>query len=407
MAAAVLGPVGSVASSATGKVEQAARKAWAGIEQDALGYLERTTRSVGMGMVVAGVAMGVVGWYLKAAATTAGNNELQVLQNIGSIYSNIKAPSFVPAPAGAAPINTGNALTDVQNFFADAWSDVQATGSDIAQIGGVMGTLGEDVADGLIDTAKAMLAFTMHFPDILWNGLVWGVGGAIADILNWAFPYLIVFGLILLAISVALGITKWLWNRVLKAGFDQALGKFQVRTEARSTRFWDGVFGNFKHPVTVPVAPEPAVPKAVAVDATPDVPMEALPEPSERPVGTPPEGTAEPTAPSGSPAPPGGETPSSAPETPPGVEPPPTSPPEAPPEAPAAPENAPGELPTTNGTTAQTQELLGGVTPPGWTQDDLNDYLSRAPPPEPAPEPVPEAAPSGIEIARRADELLS
>ena len=97
----------------------------------------------------------------------------------------------------------------MQNFFGDTWSDVQAAGQDLAQIGAVMGTLAEDVGIAIVDVAKALLGFTMHFPDLLWNGLVYGIGGAAADVMTWAFPWLIIFGGILLLASVVVQGIRW------------------------------------------------------------------------------------------------------------------------------------------------------------------------------------------------------
>lgn len=350
MAAALLAPVGEFAS-------RKARSFAQEIQQDALGYFQGATRKIGAGMLVAGVACGLVGWYLQAAATTAANNESTVLYNIGTIFSNIKAPTFTPAAMGTAPILTANPLADIQNFFSDAWADITGLGADVAQVGGILGTLGEDVAMAIIDVGKAILAFVMHFPDILWNGMVWGVGGAVATILNWLFPYLILFGLILIGVSIGLGAVKWAWTSFVKEPFASSLGKLQDRLEERGTRFWDKVFRN-------PSPPGVEVPES----------LPALPVPSE---------ASEPV--------PVAENASTALETAPILV----------PEAPAA---APEPLETvkeTNGDTVQTEQILGGVPPPGWSEEDMAKYLKKAAP-KAEPEPL-----TGKEYAIGATELLA
>jgi hypothetical protein len=392
-----------------------ARQQSQALADDPLGYLIRTSRRVGIGMIVAGVAMGAASWYLKAAATTAANNELNVVGNIGTIFSNIKAPTFQPKPAGTAPVLGPNPIQDIQNFFSDAWSDVQAAGGDIAQIGAAMGTLAEDVAVGIIDVAKAILAFVTHFPDILWNGLVWGLGGAIADVLNWLFPYFIVFGVILLGVSLLASGLRWVWRVTVADGLRAASAKFQVRVAARGERFWDVVFGNFKHPVAAAVAPAPLEPVAAPPAAAHVESAEGVGKIAPGPPALPGE-----VAVDGSHIESGENVGKVAP-----------GPPALPGEVPAGPEDVgkapPADFqapegvavspapesqaastvsPETNGSTAQTEQLLGGVPPPGWSQEDVNQYLAKT---EPAPVPEPEAEPElhGREAAARADELLA
>ena len=126
-------------------------------------------------------------------------------------------------------------MQGVQNFFADAWSDVQAAGADVAQTGAVLGTLGEDVAIGIVDLAKSFLGFVMHFPDILWNGLVWGIGGAIADVLTWVFPWLILFGGILLVASMVAWGARALWE----ISGERLIPRLKLSANARSARRWN------------------------------------------------------------------------------------------------------------------------------------------------------------------------
>ncbi|MGI0129685.1 MAG: hypothetical protein ACREEC_06000, partial [Thermoplasmata archaeon] len=190
------------------------------IVDDPLAWMIRIFRLVGSAFLIVGFSMGTIAYYLKASATAAANNEINTLGGIGAIFSNIKPLTFQPAATGTAPITAS--LSGVQNFFADAWSDVQAIGGDVASIGGVIGTLAEDVGIAVTDVAKAILAFVMHFPDILWNGLVWGVGGAIADIFSWAFPYFILIGGILVIASFAIWGVRAAWRGIVGEGFGRA-----------------------------------------------------------------------------------------------------------------------------------------------------------------------------------------
>jgi hypothetical protein len=203
---------------------------------DPLAWLVKILRIVGSVFLIVGFVLGTAGYYLKAAATTAANNEVGILGNIGQIFGNLKAPSFTPAAGGTAPLSFS--LQGIQNFFGDVWQDVQGAGSDVAQAGGVMGTLAEDVGIALTDVAKAILAFVQHFPDLLWNGLVWGVGGALADVVNWLFPYLILIGAILVGISFAIWGIRAAWRGILKAGWDEAWGEKQAELRGKVSGFF-------------------------------------------------------------------------------------------------------------------------------------------------------------------------
>lgn len=270
--------------------------AWAGrqaeaFSEDPWAYMARTFLRVGAGLVIGGFAVGTGGYFLSASATKAANQEKQVIANMGNIFSNIKSPTWKPAATGTAPVSF--TLKGIQNFGQDAWSDLQAGANDLSQIGGAMGTLGEDVANGFIDVAKSLLAFVMHFPDILWNGLVWGIGGALADLMNWIFPYVVILG----AALVVLGAVMVLAERAaepLKAGFGRASARWRERQSARVERFFDRAFHNPTPPVIE------ALPEAEAQRTQAEGAGERAPAPGSSPeVPATPELTAPPVTPSG------------------------------------------------------------------------------------------------------------
>ena len=237
--------------------------------------IARLLLKAGAGLVIGGFAMGTVGYFAKAASTAAANNESNILGNFGTIFSNIQAPQFQPAATGTAPLSFS--VEGIQNFASDIGQDIQAAGSDIAQIGAIMGTLGEDVAAGFIDVAKALLAFVMHFPDLLWNGLVWGIGGAIADILDWLFPWVVLLGVFCIISGTILLIADRSWGLVAKPAWERASGKWAARQEARLEAGFDRVFGNFKHETKEAVAPVP-VPEALPSPPSPAAGPATVPE---------------------------------------------------------------------------------------------------------------------------------
>lgn len=223
---------------AAGLAEQQVEK----FDADPWGYSSQLLIRGGVLMVVAGFGMGTAGYFLSASATKAANQEKQVISNIGTIFSNIKAPSWSPAASGTAPISAS--LQGIQNFASNAWQDLQAGASDVAGIGAAIGTAVEDAGNGIFDVAKASLSFTMHFPDILWNGLVWGVGGAIADFLNWVFPYLMILGTAMLLLGIAIALASRAYTATVKVPAERSFAKWAARREGKTEAFFDRLFRN-------------------------------------------------------------------------------------------------------------------------------------------------------------------
>ena len=305
MAAALAAPVASYSAEWAGRQAQA-------VAEDPWGSASRFLIKGGLGLLATGFLCGTGGYFLSASATKAANNEKQVIGNIGNIFSNIKAPTWSPAPSGTAPVTAS--IQGIQNFAADAWADLQAGGQDLARTGGVMGTLGEDVANGFIDMAKAALAFVMHFPDILWNGLVWGVGGAVADLLNWVFPWLIILGAAMVLIGAAIALAQRLSNATVKPAWDRSFARWSARREEKVEGFFDRLLHN---PPSRPVFE--AAPAAEAERTKPEGVGRGEPAPD---IGT--EGPATPAAQdvvvASAPEPPPPEPQTSPPTPPPNVE---------------------------------------------------------------------------------------
>lgn len=209
---------------------------------DPIAYFIQVARKVGIASLIAGVLLGVAGYYLKASATAAMNNETTTLGHLGAIFGNIKPLSFTPSPTGTAPLSFST--QGVQNFFNDAWKDVKGVAGDISQIGAVLGTLAEDVGMGLTDLAKVFLGFVMHFPDILWNALVWGIGGSVADILNWVFPWLLILGGALILASLVAQGARWLWTNTVGAAWREASSEWAGRLRERARTRFDRILRN-------------------------------------------------------------------------------------------------------------------------------------------------------------------
>lgn len=264
MAAAILTPVAAMSEPAAQVVGHQVES----FLEDPVAFFVRWARILGSVLLAGGFLMGVLGYYLKAAATAALNTEVRILGGIGNIFSNIKAPTFTPAATGTQPVSFS--LQGVNNFFSDAWKDVSAVGSDVEQIGAAMGTLGEDVAMGLIDIGKSILAFVMHFPDIAWNGLVAGIGSPIADVLNFAFPWLIIAGGGLLIASMVAQGARWAWKGTVGAAWNESSTEWAQRRKAALKAKFDRALGNAPKVAEIsPPTPLPAVPTPPNIDPGP------------------------------------------------------------------------------------------------------------------------------------------
>lgn len=251
-----------------------AQKQFQDLRDDPILFLIRATRIVGIILLGAGLLLGVLAYFLKAGATAAVTSLRGIYQQLAQIWSNIQAPSFTPAATGTAPLSAS--LQGVQNFFSDASADLSAAGSDLSQIGGVIGTLGEDVAMGLVDVGKSIWTIGINFPGILWNGVVAVLGGGLADLLGWAFPYLILFGLISLGISIGLSIVRAgllaLWRDAIAPSWKRAKARWSERLQARISPWVDRFFRNDRHAEPAP-DPVPDETTAVAPAAAARVPI--------------------------------------------------------------------------------------------------------------------------------------
>ncbi len=223
------------------------------IAEDPWGWTSRALIKTGLGLLVGGFVIGTTGYFLAAEATKAGNAEKALLGSMGNIWSNIKAPSWKPAPSGTAPLTFS--IQGVEDLGSDLKSDFDAGMSDLGQIGGAIGTVGEDIVQAVCDIGKTLFAFVTHFPQLTWNGLVWTVGGGMADLMNWAFPYLVLLGAALLVAGVLMMLGKKA-AAPLEEGASRSFAKWRERRAVAAERFFDRALRNPAPPVleAVPAA---------------------------------------------------------------------------------------------------------------------------------------------------------
>jgi len=160
-----------------------------------------------LGFILLGTGglMSLAGYFLKVQSGRALNDAGTIIANIAAIFSNVK---YNPPQSPYKSVTTPNPLDDVVNFANDVWSGAQNAYNDVASGLGAIET-------ALKDLPKAIYQTFIHIPGLMWDTAVGGLGGAIADVFIWLFPYLLVFGAILLVGGLIL---KWAWPRVKAAG---------------------------------------------------------------------------------------------------------------------------------------------------------------------------------------------
>ena len=160
---------------------------------------------LGAVLLGAGGLLSLVGYFLKVQSGRALNDAGSTIANIASVFSNVK---YDPPQSPYQSVTTSNPLNDVVNFSNDVWARAQNAFSDVSSGLSAVGT-------ALADIPKAIYQTFIHIPGLLWDTAVGGLGGAIADVCIFLFPYLLVFGAILLVAGLVL---KWSWPRVKVAG---------------------------------------------------------------------------------------------------------------------------------------------------------------------------------------------
>ena len=190
-----------IANALTGTVTRVASD----VAEDPLGWAIGFLLKVGSIMIGAGLVLGFIAYILNGyAAKTLGDIGTEAAQ-IWGVFGNV---TYDPTTQPLLSVTTSNPVADVQNMGSDiyrgldnAWNDMSAGLSAIAT--------------ALSDLPPAILAIATHGPKILWDGLVGLIGEGLGDLLTWLFPWLIVTGILMLALGLALKAVRWTWDRVL------------------------------------------------------------------------------------------------------------------------------------------------------------------------------------------------
>ncbi|MCI4332047.1 MAG: hypothetical protein L3K19_09440 [Thermoplasmata archaeon] len=285
MAAAVLGPIGDVASR---QVEKFQSNPW--------DYIANLLIEIGSLLLLLGVALGFVGYYLKAYSVKAKGDAAQGIATVESVFGNV---SFNASQQPYLAVNGPNVANDVVNLGNDAWRFLANTGGQAwADLKGI--------ATAVDDIPKALVQLVSQGPGIAINGFLGLVSEALSDIFILIFPYAIIFGAGMLAAGAGMIGARYVWDAYLKPEWgvwvDAHVGApiqswtHRLLGNPSPPAAWPGEGAPAASPP--PVAPPPAVLSAPVapepVPAPPDAPAAVSANPilgstAETPPAPPPE----------------------------------------------------------------------------------------------------------------------
>ena len=179
-----------------------ASKVVSGAGEDPVGWLIGFLIKAGSILLGVGLVLSYAAYLLNVyASKTLGDIGTEAAQ-IWGVFGNV---AYNPQNQPLLPVATSNPLSDIQNFGADIYRGLDNSWSDMSS---ALGT----ISQSLQDIPPALLAIATHGPKILWDGLVGLVGEGLGDLLTFLFPWLIITGILMLALGLVLKGLQWVWR---------------------------------------------------------------------------------------------------------------------------------------------------------------------------------------------------
>lgn len=169
-------------------------------------YIADLLIEIGSILLLVGIALGFVGFYLKAYSVKAKGDAAQGIVNIESVFGNV---SFDSSQQPYLSVTTPNVANDISNLGNDAWRALSNTANQAwADLKGVATAIG--------DIPKALVQMVSQGPGIAINGFLGLVAEAFADIFILIFPYAILFGAAMLSTGVAMRGIRYVYDAYVK-----------------------------------------------------------------------------------------------------------------------------------------------------------------------------------------------
>jgi hypothetical protein len=298
-AGAALSGIANVAHSG----QTLAQRLGSQFERDPLLWLEEKLWKWGWGLLALGFILSAVGFLLRTGAMRAINDEQAFLAQEQAIFSNLGAP--------ALPSLSWNVGQDIGIVAGDAAK--------------IAAWVPGEIYNGIKDVGQSIWLGLKNLPRLLWDDAAIVVGMLFGNLFDYIFPFLIVFGAIMVVVAMALRFVRSVivprvhiaararFQKVIAEPLDRWFGtQAQIPAavqERAATERVETIGGEETTAAeaaaaeqlgrsSAPEAP-PAAPAAVPPPETPP-PLEPPGEPPAPPEG-PPEGGSEPPLPVGTP----------------------------------------------------------------------------------------------------------
>lgn len=151
MAAALLSPVAGALSK---QAEEFKAGPW--------DYIANLLTEIGAFLLLIGIALGFVGYYLKAYSVKAKSDAAQGIATVTGVFANI---SFNAPQSPYLKINGPNVANDISNLGNDAWRFVDNTAQQ------AWGDL-KGIGTAIEDIPKALIQMISQGPSIAINGFL-------------------------------------------------------------------------------------------------------------------------------------------------------------------------------------------------------------------------------------------
>jgi hypothetical protein len=251
-------------------------------------YIADLLIEIGAFLLLVGIALGFVGYYLKAYSVKAKSDAAQGVATVEGVFGNV---SFNAPQSPYLKVNGPNVANDITNLGNDAARLLTNTaGQAWADLKGI--------ATAIDDIPKALVQMVSQGPAIAINGFLGLVSEALSDIFILVFPYAIIFGAGMLAAGIGMRCVRYVWDAYLAPEFGQwADTRIGAPLRAWAHRLLanpDSAPGPSQEapaaaipPVATPSPPEPVKPGSTAGSVPQVAPPPEAPNPDPTPENPP------------------------------------------------------------------------------------------------------------------------
>jgi hypothetical protein len=189
-------------------------------------YVANLLIELGTTLLLLGIALGFLGYFLKAYSVKAKGDAAQGIATVTGVFTNV---SFTAAQQPYLTATSPNVANDIVNLGNDAFRFASNTANQAwADLGGI--------ATAIDDIPKALVQLISQGPSIAINGFLGLMSEAFSDIFILVFPYAIIFGGAMLTAGVAMTVVRYVWDASIAPEIREWLTVKVVRPVGSYTR---------------------------------------------------------------------------------------------------------------------------------------------------------------------------